>query len=372
LLIIVHHLFFVSGQTINNPHGLGEFSGRLNVAVSIFFVLSGYLLFTPYVRALLLDTPFPNTHTFYLKRFVRIVPAYWVALLLLTRINAVNFPDTSGFVRSFFLVHTFTMRNVFTGIQQTWTLAIEVFFYLCLPWIAILIRAQTRNKTSKVKLRNILGCLTVLYTFAYAYRIVFHQVNMRQFETYRILLPAHLDTFALGMLIATTVTALRVFPNLKKRHSQLARMGPVFLFAAGAFWFWSTQIGWALDLNQSRFRIDLLGHFLYGIASVCFVFPFCLDQGTSRIVKIFGSRVCVWLGTISYGMYLWHYLFLDGHFADTYFPYRIGDMGIATRLLVTIPGSIAIATVSYYLIERPLIRSLSRVLQKRKNQSQLA
>jgi len=325
----------------------------------------------PYVRAILLDTSFPYTHSFYLKRFVRIVPAYWVALLFLLNISAVNFPNISGFIRSFFLIHTFTLHNVFTGIQQTWTLSVEVFFYLCLPWIAILIRACTRNKTSKVKVRNIFGCLTALYTFTYIYRIFFHRVPTRHFETYTILLPAHLDTFALGMIVATAVMAFQVLPNLKVRHSQLVRFGPVFFFASGTVWFWSTQIGWALGLNQSRFQIDLLGHFLYGIASVTFVLPFCLDQGTSRIVKIFSSRACVWLGTISYGMYLWHYLFLDGEFANTYLPYRIGDMGIATRLLVTIPGTITIATVSYYLIERPLIRTLSRALQKRKIQNQL-
>jgi peptidoglycan/LPS O-acetylase OafA/YrhL len=173
------------------------------------------------------------------------------------------------------------------------------------------------------------------------------------------------------MCIAAVIAALEVSPDLKARRAQLVRMAPIFLLLSGATWYWSTQLGLALAFETTPFRIELFGHFLYGITSVAFVLPFCLDEGTSRIVKIFGSKAFVWLGTISYGMYLWHFLFLGGDFANTYLPYRIGDMGIATRLLITIPGTIAVATVSYYLIERPLIRSLSRVLQKQKNQSQL-
>ena len=68
LLIVIYHLFSVSGQTINNPNGLGQFSGRLNVAVSVFFVLSGYLLSKPFLEGILENTPFPKPYVFYIKR----------------------------------------------------------------------------------------------------------------------------------------------------------------------------------------------------------------------------------------------------------------------------------------------------------------
>ena len=350
---------------------MGQFSSRLNVAVTIFFVLSGYLLFKPFLQAILLGAPFPKTQDFYLKRLVRIMPAYWIALTILWGIRATNVPDISGLLRNIFLIHPLTSQNVFTGIHQAWTLSIELFFYLCLPWIAKFIRVWTKNKSLNVAVRNIFILLLLFYSSAYIFRIVFSQIHFKIFETHAIWFPARLDSFALGMTISVVVVALNVLPALDGLQDKLARMWPIFFFISVAAWFWSTQIGLGMFPDTPSFQIDLFGHFLFGIASVCFVFPFCLDQGTSRIVKIFGSRVCVWLGTISYGLYLWHYLFLDGDFANTYLPYRIGDMGLVTRLLVTIPGSIAIATVSYYLIERPLIRSLSRVLQKRKIQNQM-
>ena len=270
--------------------------------------------------------------------------------------------DLSGV---FFLIHTFTVANVFTGIAQTWTLSVEVFFYLSLPWIAILIRAYTQNKTTKAVVRNLFGCLIAFYASAYVFRVVFHQVQLKHFETHAILLPAHFDTFALGMLVSAGVVTLQVFPHLMGIQTKLVRMSPVFFLISGATWFWSTQIGWALELGTSRFRIVLLGYFLYGIASAFFVIPFCLGPGTSRISKLFGSRLFVWMGTISYGMYLWHFLFLDGDFANTYLPYKVYDMAIAARFLITSPGTIAFASVSYYLIERPCLRALSRFMKKR-------
>jgi peptidoglycan/LPS O-acetylase OafA/YrhL len=299
------------------------------------------------------------------------MPAYWIALIVLWRINATNIPDFSGLLRNIFLIHPLTSQNVFTGIHQAWTLSIELTFYLCLPWIAKLIGIWTKNKSTNVATRNILVWLLIFYTSAYLYRIVFSQVHYKIFETHAIWFPAHLDSFALGMAISVAVVALNVLPALDGLQHRLTKMWPIFFFFSATAWFWSTQIGWALGLNQSRFRIDLLGHFLYGIASVCFVFPFCLNTGNSRMVKIFGSRLFVWLGTVSYGMYLWHYLFLDGNFANTHMPYDIHDMGIATRMLITIPGTIAIAAVSYYLIERPLLGALSRTMQKRKIQNHL-
>ena len=341
------------------------------MAVSIFFVLSGYLLFKPYVEAMLLSAPFPKTQDFYLKRLVRIMPAYWIALIVLWGIRATNIPNISGLLRNIFLIHPLTSQNVFTGIHQAWTLSIELFFYLCLPWFAKFIRVWTKNKLLNVAVRNIFILLLLFYSSAYIFQIVFSQVRFKIFETHAILFPAHLDSFALGMTISVVVVALNVLPALHDTQDKLARMWPIFFFISGASWFWSSQLGLALAFEKTSFHIELIGHFLYGISAVAFVLPFCLNQGSSLTAKIFGSRVCVWMGTISYGMYLWHNLFLDGHFANTYLPYRIGDMGIATRLLVTIPGSIAIATVSYYLIERPLIRSLSRALQKRKIQNQM-
>ena len=363
LLIIIYHLLGVSGQTVNNSNGIGQFSGRLNVAVSIFFVLSGYLLFKPYVEAMLQKASFPRAHTFYFKRIVRIMPAYWCALVLISKFNSVNFPVLSELLRNVLLLPPMSGQNIFPIIGQTWTLSIELSFYLSLPWIAALIRHRVKNMTPEKALRNILCCLLALYVSAFVSRVLFHKIHIDYFTLW---FPAHIDTFALGMCIAAVVAALEVSPDLKARRAQLVRMAPIIFLFSGITWYWSTQLGLALAFETTSFRIELLEHFLYGITSVAFVIPFCLDEGTSRIVKIFSCQAFVWLGTISYGMYLWHFLFLGGDFANTYLPYRIGDMGIATRLLITIPGSIAVATVSYYLIERPLIRSLSRVLQKQK------
>ena len=237
------------------------------------------------------------------------------------------------------------------------------------------VRAENGHKTAMLSLG--VGRSEDRGISEFVFRPAFHSLSdplggylpgnqIKFFETHAILFPAHIDTFALGMCIATATVALEAFPHLKVRRSRLAQMSPIFFFMSAATWFWSTQIGWGLDFNASPFRVELFGHFLYGISSFCLILPFCLDQGDSRIVKIMSSQILVWLGTISYGMYLWHFLFLDGHFANTHLPYQISDMGIATRMLITIPCSITLASISYYLIERPLLRTLNGSIRKRK------
>ena len=115
----------------------------------------------------------------------------------------------------------------------------------------------------------------------------------------------------------------------------------------------------AIGLNRTEFHIDLLGHFLYGIASVLLVAPFCVDS-QALLVKAVSFRLFTWLGTISYGVYLWHMAFLGGNFAEKYMPYTENDGQVLLRILVVLPASIAIASLSYYVLERPIMRTVNR------------
>ena len=115
----------------------------------------------------------------------------------------------------------------------------------------------------------------------------------------------------------------------------------------------------AIGLNKTEFHIDLLGHFLYGIASVLLVAPFCVDS-QALLVKAMSFRLFAWLGTISYGIYLWHMAFLGGNFAEKYMPYTENDGQVLLRFLVVLPASIAIASLSYYVLERPTMRAINK------------
>ncbi|MCX6518245.1 MAG: acyltransferase [Actinobacteria bacterium] len=359
ILIVVYHTSFVSGYTVAHADSIGAYIDRLNIGVAIFFVLSGFLIFRPFAHSLIHGSPLPKTRNYYLKRAARILPGYWLALFLLAGLDALTIVNTSGFIRNVFIVHSFTEHNVFTGIRQAWTLAVEMSFYVVVPAFAYVFVRQTRRRIASVSVATLLKALSALFLGAYAFRLFIHQIDFWFLNTAHIWLPSHMDTLALGMGLAVLVEAPASAKTLSKLKNFIANHTGSFVVCSVFVWLISANINMAIGLNRTEFHIDLLGHFLYGIASVLLVAPFCVDS-QALLVKAVSFRLFTWLGTISYGVYLWHMAFLGGNFAEKYMPYTENDGQVLLRFLVVLPASIAIASLSYYVLERPIMRTVNR------------
>ena len=359
ILIVVYHISFVSGYTVAHANSSGAYIDRLNIGVAIFFVLSGFLIFRPFAHSLIHGSPLPKTRNYYLKRAARILPGYWLALFVLAGLDALTIVNTSGFIRNVFIVHSFTEHNVFTGIRQAWTLAIEMSFYVVVPAFAFVFVRQTKRRDGPVSVSSLLKALSVLFLSAYVFRLFIHQTDFWFLKTAHIWLPSHVDTLALGMGLAVLVEAPTSSETLSKVRIFIANHTGAFVLVSVFVWLMSANINMAIGLNKSEFHIELLGHFLYGMASVLLVAPFCVDS-QSLLVKAMSLRLFTWLGTISYGIYLWHMAFLGGNFAEKYMPYTENDGQVLLRFLVVLPASIAIASLSYYVIERPIMRAVSK------------
>ena len=361
ILIVVYHTSFVSGYTVEHADSIGAYIDRLNIGVAIFFVLSGFLIFRPFAHSLIHGSPLPKTRNYYLKRAARILPGYWLALFVLAGLDALTIVNTSGFIRNVFIVHSFTEHNVFTGIRQAWTLAIEMSFYVVVPAFAYVFVRQTKRRDGPVVVSTLLKALSFLFLGAYAFRLFIHQIDFWFLDTAHIWLPSHMDTLALGMGLAVLVEAPASAKTLLKVKNFIANHTGSFVVCSVFVWLISANINMAIGLNRTEFHIDLLGHFLYGIASVLLVAPFCVDS-QALLVKAVSFRLFTWLGTISYGIYLWHMAFLGGNFAEKYMPYTENDGQVLLRFLVVLPASIAIASLSYYVLERPIMRAVSKRL----------
>ena len=359
ILIVVYHTSFVSGYTVEHADSIGAYIDRLNIGVAIFFVLSGFLIFRPFAHSLIHGSPLPKTRNYYLKRAARILPGYWLALFVLAGLDALTIVNTSGFIRNVFIVHSFTEHNVFTGIRQAWTLAIETSFYVVVPAFAYVFVRQTKRRNGPVVLSTLLKALSFLFLGAYAFRLFIHQIDFWFLDTAHIWLPSHMDTLALGMGLAVLVEAPASAKTLLKVKNFIANHTGSFVVCSVFVWLISANINMAIGLNRTEFHIDLLGHFLYGIASVLLVAPFCVDS-QALLVKAVSFRLFTWLGTISYGIYLWHMAFLGGNFAEKYMPYTENDGQVLLRFLVVLPASIAIASLSYYVLERPIMRAINQ------------
>jgi len=358
ILIVVYHTSFVSGYTVAHADSVGAYIDRLNIGVAIFFVLSGFLIFRPFAHSLIHGSPLPKTRNYYLKRAARILPGYWLALFVLAGLDALTIVNTSGFIRNVFIVHSFTEHNVFTGIRQAWTLAVEMSFYVVVPAFAYVFVRQARRRIASVSVVTLLKALSALFLGAYAFRLFIHQTDFWFLDTAHIWLPSHMDTLALGMGLAVLVEAPASAKTLSKLKNFIVNHTGAFVVSSVFVWLISANINMAIGLNRTEFHIDLLGHFLYGVASVLLVAPFCVDS-QALLVKAMSFRLFTWLGTISYGIYLWHMAFLGGDFAEKYMPYTENDGQVLLRFLVVLPASIAIASLSYYVLERPIMRAIN-------------
>src|SRR5260221_899307 len=140
LMVVSYHIIGV----ITWSPALGGFNIHfiwqyLASGVLLFFVLSGFLLYLPYVRAMLDGRPLPAERRFYENRALRILPAFYVCLFILAAVHwqeyspSQNFADIAVHV---FFIHDISAQTVFAFDGPFWTLAAEWQFYLLLPLIA--------------------------------------------------------------------------------------------------------------------------------------------------------------------------------------------------------------------------------------------
>jgi peptidoglycan/LPS O-acetylase OafA/YrhL len=112
-------------------------------SLTLFFVISGFLLYRPYVAARAAGRPPPRTLRYLRRRAFRIVPAYWVALTLLAIFPGIAGVFTGDWWRFYFFLQLYSTETVGQGIPVAWSLCVEVTFYLLLPVWALLLRRAT-------------------------------------------------------------------------------------------------------------------------------------------------------------------------------------------------------------------------------------
>ncbi len=171
-------------------------------------------------------------------------------------------------------------------------------------------------------------------------------------------LPGFMDWFAVGMLMALVHNRLRLPdpPGWMRRLNVLADdVGTCLVLAAGFFLLASTPIAGPYTFGEGSASQAFVRHYLYLAASACFVLPgFLGTDGWGSWRKFLASPLMAYLGTISYGIFLWHLFVLET------VSYVFGIPGFSGWFWLLWPmtaiGTIAMAHLSYVLIERPAQR----------------
>lgn len=386
IAIVFHHAgfttaFFLRGVRIpGTGHTLmiGHYFARMDAGVQVFFLISGFLLYRPMVAAAFDGRPPRDPRSYVRHRLLRIFPAYWVAFVCITLFVGISMPIAGGrsILEYFFLVHLYDTGSAVInhqhtfralgGISQSWTLVVELSFYLFLPLYAALMRRLGAGRDRDSRLRLELGMLGVLYALSVVWRAVVywgvpHQSAFGFLGNYW--LPANLDVFALGMGLAV----VRIWADGRDRPVGLLEVIGRFdwlwwLLAAFCFQVVSFWIGlptkFVVTSGVKAYEKELL----YSMAGFFLLLPAVFgpqDRGLTR--RFLRLRPMVYLGTISYGIYLWHQAFIEKiHQWGGWSKNPLPNGPFLVHAFGALAITIVVASASWYLVERPVLRLKDR------------
>jgi peptidoglycan/LPS O-acetylase OafA/YrhL len=322
LAVIIFHLDFFWFR--------GGFLG-----VDIFFVLSGFLI------TVLLYQEWQQNGTislknFYIRRGLRLFPALALVLIVVTIVTGEYKPSLYALSYCANWVQAFTGYKSLGVLTHTWSLAVEEQFYLLWPLLFVAIMKLGLKRRAIVILLLALIAAVAINRAAqeYAGQPIYRVYN--GFDT-------RADALLLGCL-----TGLLVSWQVKLK-SWLARA----IIHYGA-------IGASLMIMMLSLRVTYLTRYMYyGLftvvaAGVCVILYRLLDTPPKIILRLLENPVLVWIGRVSYGLYLWHLVIFMLIRPNWPWPALVA-LQLSVLLIVV--------TLSFYLVEQPCLKLKKRFSQ---------
>jgi peptidoglycan/LPS O-acetylase OafA/YrhL len=307
LMVFMHHMTFSGIFGPLEPLTLGASSG-----VFLFFTLSGYLLFEPFVRGPV------ALRAYFTHRFLRIMPAYVVALVGLTVLSGDTSFTSSPLTYLFFLQNY--DQQLFMGFMApAWTLVLEVVFYLSLPLIAVLL-ARLRPDAGRPGFALVVAGLFSLLG-GWAVIVAFQGPSGLWLA---LQYPFMFWAFVPGMLLA--LVAVRRPDALRQLGSRPMALAGVAMFLVGLW----THPGYGNLLT-------VIGSFLIVTAAI-------VHRPAGRIVVVLATGGA----TLSYAFYLWHYDVIKWLEREGLTGWGLGGAALLVVVLVS--------AASWLLVERPALR----------------
>jgi peptidoglycan/LPS O-acetylase OafA/YrhL len=364
-VVVAHSSFFMS---IGGSDSLSHL--RFDFSVRLFFMVSAFLLYRPWVRARLAEWDSPSVAAFAWRRFLRILPAYYVALTVITLWLGLPLVFSTHGIWTFYgLVQVYQPGWAVGGLTQAWTLNVEVVFYAFLPlWGALMRRIPAASNRLKLR-QELIGC-ALLLSLSFVYKVAITATDAidgvngvpLQLNTLTFL-----DDFAIGMALGV-LSAYYEGRSDVPRWLRMHDLHPGIAWGVGLGLLGVTSVAVGFF---GRVAGDISGppyverHYLLALIAVTLMLPATFGDPERGFVRrhVLSSRVLGYLGMISYGIYLWHFAVLL-----QLQRWGFGDVAAVTGQWIWFPAALAggtlLATISWYVVEKP-VSSLRRLVKPR-------
>lgn len=319
LLVIISHISFWNRLGFDNNFTSIMMNG--DFGVRLFFVLSGFL-----ITFLLLNEKITkgsiNLKTFWIRRFLRLMPVYYVAILftfIIELIGLIRIPNCSYYYALTYTYNFVTPDCNWKGFSHFWSLAVEEHFYLLWP---IFLHLSIRFSAIFILM------LVCFFAWMSDLSFIFELTKGMSRWTYPAIVP-----IAIGTISAFLIT-------FRSKY-----------FEENSSLFFDFMLLLAFTLILSPFLAMEFQHnykVILQSTGVALLLLYIFYNQESLLVKVLSFQPLITIGLMSYGLYIWQGVFTgNGSYRKFSWPPSV-DVGIFLTFFVSI--------VSYYYLERPILK----------------
>jgi len=271
-------------------------------------------------------------------------------------------------------VQIYWSDTVFRGIVPSWSLATELAFYLLIPVWALLIRRLVISRRGRSRvLVDLAGC-GVLYAAGF---IIREAISVRD-PAWRAIswvwLPTNIDLSATGMALAVISAWAATDEKVRALADRVGQLAGLWWAIAIALFAWYAYRVGPVEFNGGyRGFFWQRRQFVDALVAVALLIPAVFGaQNRGLVRRTLRWRPIVWVGVVSYGLYLWHFDWIQripagraftggaGHPPGTAWPGWVHSVPGNTNFWVLLAGGLGLgllfAAVSWELLEKPLQR----------------
>ncbi|MFT3745769.1 MAG: acyltransferase [Pyrinomonadaceae bacterium] len=336
LLVIWHHLdLLLPGIRLYVPGGF--------LGVDVFFVLSGFLITSILLKEFDRHDRI-SLSNFYIRRTLRLVPGLWLFLVtlfvfggsLLPEREAVTIYSYNNFVyAATYLMNWHRVAGAEAGnLNHTWSLAIEEQFYIIWSLILVIVLPRLTKRAVAIGTASIVALLIAQRAIRTA---VGADADVLYYST-----DTRIDALLIGCVASMAYCWRLLPPEWTGAILDRLCLATLIIGAASLFLF---------DHQSSGLFYGGISVFSISIAVLILWLVTRSGSGIHRVLELSPLR---WLGNISYGLYLWHYVCFE--FA------RMTFDSAFVQVLAAFSMSLGISAISFYFLEKPLLSLKSRFI----------